>query len=152
MATTNNLFPVFDVPSTLAENIRPARMYAPAPLWDFETGDFVLNGARQPLYGTGYDAWVLWCTKTILTQRWANLGYSRNAGIEAEEAFRQPDRRAQESAFVRTISEALLADPMGRTQQVRDFQFNWRIDSLEITCMVFGADGNTATITAALRT
>jgi len=151
MATTNNLFPVFDVPAALAEDRRNVQRYNPAPLWDFESGDFVLNGARQPIYGTGHDAWILWCTKTILTQRWAHLGYSNNAGIEADEAFKQPDRKAQESAFTRTISEALLADPAGRTRQVRDFKFDWRGDSLHITCVVFGADGNSATINAALR-
>jgi hypothetical protein len=95
---------------------------------------------------------VLWCTKTILTQRWAFLGYSDNAGIEADEAFKEPGRKAQERAFTRTITEALLADPMGRTMQVRDFLFAWQPDSLGITCTVYGADGNTATINAALKT
>jgi len=148
-----NLFPVFDVPSVTAEDIEildTQARYAPAPMFDVETGDFVLDGANQTLYGSGYDAWVLWCTKTILTQRWAHLGYSSNAGIEAEEAFKEPDRHAQESAFERTITEALLADPVGRTLQVRDFVFSWLADSLNITCMVVGVDGDTAAITAKL--
>lgn len=98
----------------------------------------------------GDDAWVLWCIKTIMTQRWAHLGYSNNAGIEAIEAFRQPDRKAQESAFTRTITEALLADPMGRTRQVRNFQYDWHADSLNITCEIFGAAGNSAVINARL--
>ena len=151
MATTNNLFPVFDVPSILVEDRRNTQRYRPAPLWDFESGDFVLNGARQPLYGSGYDAWVLWCIKTIMTQRWAHLGYSSNAGIEAEEAFKQPDRKAQESMLTRTISEALLADPMGRTRRVHSFKYQWLADSLLITCEVVGRDGNSATIDANLR-
>ena len=152
MATTNNLFPVFDVPATLAEDIQEQHRYRPAPLWDYERGDFLLSGARQPQYGTGYDAWVLWCTKTIQTQRWAHYAYSGNIGIEAIEAFREPDRPAQESAIIRTITEALLADPMGRTQQVREFRFTWRGDSLFISCVVFGIDGNSAEIQATLRT
>jgi hypothetical protein len=151
MATTNNLFPVFDVPSELAEDRDIQQRYRPAPFWDFENGDFVLNGARQPIYGSGYDAWVLWCAKTIMTQRWGYYGYSSNAGIEAEEAFREPDRQAQESAFMRTITEALLADPMGRTLQVRNFKFVWNGDSLHISCVVVGTDGNTAAINADLR-
>ena len=151
MATTNNLFPVFDVPATLAEDVPFQEIYNPAPLFDIESGEFVLNGARQALWGSGYDAWVLWCTKTILTQRWAYYGYSSNAGIEAEQAFKEPDRRAQESAFERTITEALLADPMGRTRQVRDFRFDWLTDSLFITCEVVGYDGNSAAINAELR-
>ena len=151
MATTNNLFPVFNVPATLAESLLPRTKYRPAPLFDVESGEFVLNGARQLLYGNGYDAWVFWCTKTILTQRWAHYGYSSNAGIEAAEAFAQPDRKAQESAFARTITEALLADPSGRTRLVRNFEFKWLADSLYITCEVVGQDGNSATINAGLR-
>ena len=147
-----NLFPVFDVPSTLTEDETPKTQYNPAPLWDVERGDFVTNAARQPLYGIGYDAWVLWCTKTILTQRWAHLGYSDNAGIEAAEAFKEPDRAAQESAFERTITEAFLADPMGRTAQVKDFIFRWYADSLSITCTIVGSEGNTAVVNAAIRT
>ena len=148
---TNHLFPVFDVPAALAENVPQTNSFLPAPLWDYERGDFVTNGSRQPVYGSGFDAWVLWCTKTLLTQRWAHYAYSDNAGIEAKEAFAEPDRKAQESAFERAISEALLADPAGRTLQVLNFQFDWASDSLNVTCDVIGADGNSATITALLR-
>jgi hypothetical protein len=151
LAVTNNLFPVFDVPSELADEEVIQQKYRPAPLFDIRTGEFVMNGARQPIYGSGYDAWVLWCTKTILTQRWGYYAYSSNAGIESEEAFREPNREAQESAFERTITEALLADPMARTQQVRGFEFRWLADSLFITCQVFGAEGNSAAINAELR-
>lgn len=150
MAETNNLFPVFDVPGILVDDEKPKAEYKPAPLWDFDSGDFILNGAGQPIYGTGYDAWVLWCNKTIYTQRYALEAYSTNAGIEADEAFKQPDRAARENYFERTITEALLADPMGRTVQVKDFAFEWETDSLTITCTVIGREGNTAVINASL--
>ena len=145
-----NLFPVFDVPAALAEDVQIQQKYRPSPLFDIESGEFILSGARQTMYGSGYDAWVLWCTKTILTQRWAYYGYSNDIGIEAEEAFKEPDRKAIESAFERTITEALLADPMERTQQVREFEFTWDGggESLYISCVVIGADGNSATIRA----
>jgi len=145
-----NLFPVFDIPDALAETEPQTQRYRPAPLWDIESGDFVFNGSRQALYGTGYDAWVLWCIKTIHTQRWAHLGYSGNSGVETEQAFDEPDRQAQESAFERTISEALLADPMGRTRQVRDFDFKWYADSLTVSCDVVGHDGNSAAISTSI--
>jgi len=147
----NNLFPVFDIPSELAEDMQPIRFYHPAPAWDIETGDFVLNGARQIQYGSGYDAWVFWCTKTVLTQRWSHLGYSNNSGIEAEQAFRETNRKAAESVFRRTITEALLADPAGRTIQVRDFKFDWIADSMYVTCQVVGRNGDTATIQGTLK-
>jgi len=151
MATINNLFPVFDVPATLAEDIQQIHRYRPVPSFDIERGDFVFDGANRPIYGSGYDAWILWCTKTVLTQRWAYYGYSSNAGIEAEEAFTQPDRQAAQSYFERTITEALLADPMGRTQSVRNFRFSWLADSLQIACEVTGADGNSATVQARIK-
>jgi len=146
----NNLFPVFDVPSTLTENKYQSRsaVYKSAPLWDFEKGDFIKNEAGQIVYGTGYDAWVIWCHKTIMTQRWAHLAYSSNSGVESDEAFKQPDRAAIQSAFERTITEALLADPMRRTVQVHSFVFLWKDDGLYVECIVIGADGNTAAIKA----
>ena len=61
-----------------------------------------------------------------------------------------PDRAAAESSFERTITEALLADPMGRTVQVRDFSFRWEADSLWIECKVFGTDGSTTDVGARL--
>ena len=146
MDTINNLFPVFEMPPTLAVETRRPQRYHPAPLFDIERGEFILNGARQAAYGSGSDAWVLWCTKMILTQRFAHLAYGDDIGVEAEEAFRQPDRRAQESAFERTITEALLADSAGRTKQVRGFSFRWGADSLHISCEIIGHDGNSASI------
>lgn len=144
----NGLFPVFNVPSVLVEETKQQMQYMPAPMWDVEAGDFVTDGAGKLLYGSGYDTWVLWCTKSILTQRWAHDGYSANEGIEAIQAFQEPDRQARESALERTITEALLADPMGRTTQVRDFEFIWEADSLWISCIVVGMNGDTASIKA----
>lgn len=148
----SGLFPVFDVPSTLAEEIAETDKYLPAPMWDTETGDFATDGAGKLLYGSGKDAWVLWCTKAILTQRWAFLAYNANEGIEADEAFKEPDRQATESAFERTITEALLADPLGRTSMVQDFEFTWEADCLWIECTAVGTDGDTAAIRAKLNT
>ncbi len=144
------LFPVFDVPDITENNADVEKQYMPAPLWDYETGDFVIDGTNRALYGSGYDAWILWCTKSILTQRWAHLAYNSNIGVEADEAFKQPDADAVESAFERTITEALLADPSGRTEQVKDFRFTWRADTLMIECMVVGKNGQTADIKATL--
>ena len=148
----NALFPVFDVPAKLAGNKGQTQKYNRAPLFDIEGGDFVLGGSRQPRYGSGHDAWILWCVKTMMTQRWAHAGYGGNAGIEADEAFKEPDRKARESVFIRTITEALLADPMGRTRQVRGFRFIWMADSLIINCEVIGYRGNSAKIGAELNT
>lgn len=146
----NNLFPVFNVPSVLSEEQITRKRYRAAPAWDYEKGDFARNGANQVQYVSGYDAWVLWCVKTVKTQRWAHLSYTSNAGIEAIEAFAEGDRAAVQSYFERTITEALLADPMGRTVSVTNFEFSWDVDSFGITCLVTGTDGNSAVVTAKL--
>lgn len=140
------LFPVFDVPTQNISETQKGKEYKAGPLWDYELGDFVTDGSNKALYGSGYDDWKLWCIKSILTQRWAHLAYSTNTGIEADQAFAQPDREAVESAFERTITEALLADPMGRTSQVQDFIFSWDSDTLILECKVIGKDGQTADI------
>jgi len=145
------LFPVFEVPAVLTEKKQKVNKYARAPLWNFETGDFDPEGTPRPVYGSGYDAWVFWCKKTLMTQRWAHSAYSGNAGVEIEEAFNTPDRKAIESSLEQTITEALLADPMGRTRQVRNFNFDWYGDSLSLTCEIVGSDGNSAAIDTSLK-
>lgn len=143
------LFPVFDVPTEgQEEEAAGGAEFAPSPLWDFEAGDFVTDGAHRALYGSGHEAWALWCTKSIMTQRWAHLAYGDNEGIEADEAFAEPDEEAVESSFERTITEALLADPLGRTLAVRDFEFSWEADCLRVSCEAVGKDGTTAAIEA----
>ncbi len=150
---SKNLFPVFEVPQGLLSEkpLSIKHAYPRSPKFDIKTGEFSINGAGQLVYGSGYDAWVLWCHKTIMTQRFAHLAYSKNVGIEAVEAFSQPDREAIESAFEKTITEALLADPLGRTRLVKDFKFEWFTDELFLSCCVIGYDGNSADIKASIR-
>ncbi|MFP3153144.1 DUF2634 domain-containing protein [Lachnospiraceae bacterium ZAX-1] len=146
------LFPVFDVPAELVDTDDTNGWYRPAPLFDVEKGDFVTDGSGRVLYGSGRDAWILWCTKTAAIERFAYLGYDSEIGAEIDGSFKEPDRGSQESEIERTVTEALLADPMGRTQQVQDFDFVWGSDSLEISCTVIGSDGDTASINLQLKT
>lgn len=143
----SQLFPVFDVPSSLVSSTNSViEKYKSAPLFDVDTGEFLVDGGGQLLYGTGYDAWVFWCTKAVCTQRWAHLGYHSFTGVELETAMSEPDRAAQQSALQRTITEALLADPMCRTVRVYDFVFQWLADALSVTFQVLGCNGDTASI------
>lgn len=145
-----SLFPVFEVPSNLADTVAVTEKYLPSPLFDVATGEFAVDGSGKMLYGTGYDAWVLWCTKAVSTQRWAHLAYHSWTGVEAEEAFREPDRGAQELALIRTITEALLADPKGRTVRVYEFACEWLGDWVSVSFRVLGANGDTASIQSKL--
>jgi len=115
-----NLYPVFEVPELVEQQqTEPAPKYGKSWLFDFKKGDFVLDGAGRVVEADGHTAWVQWCIKTILTQRFAYVIYSSDYGTELEEAQKQPDRKAVEIELERAITEALLVDP--RTEMVKDF-------------------------------
>lgn len=138
MGTNNSLFPVFKVPKLLdaateVENRNKYSIY-----FDFVKGDFVQDGTGKIQKASPYDAWVQWCLKTVNTQRWAFMSYNDDIGVEIEEAFRETSKKAIESELMKTIDEALMADPYERTVYVRDFKFDWGVDSLHVTLTVKG--------------
>jgi len=105
------------------------------------------DGTGTVLQSTPYDAWVQWCLKTANTQRWAFLSYSDNLGVEIEEAFKENSKSAIESELIKTIDEALLADPYGRTIYVKDFKFDWGVDSVKVILTIKGIWEQDAVIT-----
>lgn len=130
-----SLYPAFDMPELIEQQqAEPAPRYGKSWLFDFEKGDFVLDGAGRPVIVDGHFAWAQWCIKTVLTERFAYLVYSWNYGTEMEGALKQPSRQAVEAELERVITEALLADP--RTELVRDFQFEWKSNELNVTFIV----------------
>lgn len=136
-----DLFPTFEAPPVVEQTaeLQPEPSYGRSWLWDFEAGDFVLDGRGRPVEADGYTAWAQWCVKALLTQRFAHVIYSPAYGAELEEALSQPSRKAIEAELERTITEALLVDP--RTQAVRDFAFAWAGDKVTVACTVEPAVG-----------
>ena len=127
-----SLYPAFDMPELIEQQqAEPAPRYGKSWLFDFEKGDFVLDGTGRIVIADGYTAWVQWCIKTILTQRFAYVIYSSDYGTELEEAQKQPDRKAVEIELERAITEALLVDP--RTEMVKDFVFEWEGDTVKVS-------------------
>jgi hypothetical protein len=127
-----NLYPVFEVPEIVEQQqTEPAPQYGKSWLFDFEKGDFVLDGTGRVVEADGHTAWVQWCVKTVLTQRFAHVIYSFDYGTELEEALKQPSRKAVEAELERVITEALLVDP--RTEMVRDFTFEWEGDAVKVS-------------------
>ncbi len=127
-----NLYPAFDMPELVEQQqTEPAPKYGKSWLFDFKKGDFVLDGAGRVVEADGHTAWVQWCIKTILTQRFAYVIYSSDYGTELEEAQKQPDRKAVEIELERAITEALLVDP--RTEMVKDFVFEWEGDTVKVS-------------------
>lgn len=140
-----NLYPVFEMPELVEQQqTQPEPEYPESYLFDFEKGDFVRDAAGRIAIADGYRAWVQWCVKTVLTERFACLAYSWNYGVEIKQAIKQLDRALVEMEIERTITEALMADP--RTELVRDFVFRWYADELYVSFTVVPVIGEPARI------
>ena len=105
-------------------------------LFDHKTEDFPRDGRNRLLDSTGIESWESWVRNCLLTERYKHLAYSTDFGIELDPVFRAASREEAESILTRQITEALLADPYGRTAYVEDIAYTWA-----------GADGVTATVT-----
>ncbi|MCY7558208.1 MULTISPECIES: DUF2634 domain-containing protein [Paenibacillus] len=129
-----NLFPTFDMPDLVVDNSPNTVQYPESPLYDFDAGDYVTDGAGRYVMADGHTAWAQWCQKAVLTDRFACLAYSTDYGSEARAARRQPTRAAVQSEMERSITETLLVDP--RTQAVQDFEFRFEGDSVWVAFTV----------------
>lgn len=138
---------MFPVSSVLSQDEVITEPYPASWAFDVESGDFVRDGGGRVCYSNGYEAWKLWCCKTIATQRGSHLAYSNAVGVETDSALAEPDRASVVSALERTITEALLADPLGRTLRVYDFTFSLYGEEGTASCTVLGKSGDTASIT-----
>lgn len=139
-----NLFPVFEVPEIEAQTQQKNRPYKPSVFFDFEAGDFKLDGAYRMTPSTGKEAYMQWCRKVVMTERDAFLAYSTDIGIEGEAALAETDRAAVQSALERTITEALMVNT--HTEYVRGFEFTWRADELRMTFTVKGKEWEETTV------
>jgi len=139
-----NLYPIFEMPELVEQQTQPKPEYPKSYLFDFEKWDFARDAAGRIAIADGHTAWVQWCIKAVLTERFACLAYSWNYGAEVEQALKQPDRALVEMEIERTITEALMADP--RTELVRDFSFKWRADELYVSFTVVPVIGEPARI------
>lgn len=146
-----NLLPTFDVPADVSAQSGQQQDYTfnPSAAFDFKSGDFVRDGAHRIVQASPRDTWIQWCLKTVYTQRYACLAYSDDIGTEFE-SLSDLGRAAAESGIERTITEAILADPMHRANYVGNFTFQWDNDAVDVTFSVYSADGSTADISASL--
>ena len=116
--------------------------YKPSIFFDFDTGDFVTLHDGKLKEASGFEAWVQWCYKTIMTQRYAHEGYSTDIGIDYESALQADSREEAESILQREIEEALMADPSERTLYVGNIMFQWEAEHCLVTVQVQGIDGD----------
>ncbi len=135
-----NLYPAFDVPAIVSrQTTGPKVKYGTSFAFDFSTGDFQVDGAGRVPGLSGYAAWVAWCVKAVLTERYSALIYSKGYGAEIERARRHSNREATELEIERAITEALLTDR--RTKAVQEFAFSWAGDQLSISITIIPTIG-----------
>lgn len=116
--------------------------YKPSIFFDFDTGDFVTLHDGKLKEAFGFEAWVQWCYKTIMTQRYAHEGYSTDIGVDYESALQADSREEAESILQREIEESLMADPSERTLYVGNITFQWEADHCLVIVQVQGIDGD----------
>ncbi len=133
-----NLFPVFDVPEIITPAPAEEQKYKPSIYFDYILGDFKRNGANKMIEADGREAYRQWCIKTVLTERLDRMAYSSDIGAELDDALKQADRPAVESAIERTITEALMVNK--RTEYVRGFEFTWKNEDLYCDFIVKGKE------------
>ena len=134
-----NLYPTFNLPKINSPfRTKEEETYRLAPLFDFEKGDFVIDGAGRLVMATGREAFAQWCIKVCCTERYSRLAYTDKIGVEIEAAIKESDPQAVQSAITKTITDALMINPA--TEYVRDFQFKWDGDHLYVTFLVKGKE------------
>lgn len=119
--------------------------------FDYKTGDFRRDGKNKILDSDGIESWKSWCINCLQTERYAHLAYSSDFGVSIAAAMRAASCEEAESILTREITEALLADPYGRTEYVEDIEYDWTApDSVKVSVIVHGITDVTIDLTAYL--
>ena len=125
--------------------------YKKSAYFDFRTGDLLLDGGKNIVECTPFEAWVQWCEKVLHTPRFKCDGYSTDIGIDTTDVIGASSRSEAEDILTSEITEALAADPSGRTDYVESVEYNWiKPDAVEVTVSVLGVEHTTATFTTTI--
>lgn len=147
-----NLLPLGYEDETVTEEERAADNpigYLNGVAFDYDSGDFKLDGKSKILDSDGVESWKSWCINCIQTQRYAHLAYSTDFGIEWDLIFGAASREEAESILTRQMTEAILADPYERCQYIENIEINWTApDAVEVAATLHGREDVTIDITA----
>lgn len=122
--------------------------YKNSSYFNYNVGDFAVDGNHCILDCDGIEGWKSWCINCMSTQRYKHMGYSTDFGIEYDKAFRAKSRGESESILTRQITEAIMADDYCRCAYVDNIEYNWTgPDSVEIKVTLHGIDGTTVDTT-----
>jgi len=144
------LYPTWAMPPSTIQiaQTAPPIIYPPSVAFDFDVGDFVLDGRGNPAPIEGETAWAIWCVKAVSTQRLAYPVYNQNYGADLDTITSAPNQPLAQAAAQGAISRALLADP--RTKSVTAFTFSWAGDALNVSFLVTPTVGTGRTLTVKL--
>ena len=149
-----NLFPEGYADTVITDEDRKSGTpigYRNGVAFDYETGDFKRDGKKSLLDSDGIESWKSWCIICIQTERYAHLACPSDFGIETAAAMRATSKAEAESILSREITEALLADPYGRTKYVEDISYDWTApDTVIISATIHGIEDVSIDITAYL--
>lgn len=113
--------------------------YKPGVAFDYETGEFKRDGRNKIMEASGIESWKSWCINCLSTERYAHLAYSTDFGIETKAIFAAETRSAAESILVRQVTEAILADPYGRSEYLTFNNIDWSTpDAVYVDFTVYG--------------
>ncbi len=148
----DNLFPAgYETETATLDDVSSGTAvgYKPGLQFNYESGDFIQDGRYRIQDADGVDSWEGWCKTCLLTERYHYLAYSTDFGIETTEAFAAENHDKTEALLTRQITEALQADPYGRTDYVEDILFNWTSpDAVQVMVTVRGINGVSIDVTA----
>lgn len=140
----NNLFPAGyenEVIETAdLEESKPTG-YRNGVSFDDWVGDIRRDGKNRILDSTGIESWKSWVMNCLYTERYKHLAYSTDFGIELDAVFAAASREEAESILTRQITEAIMADPYGRTEYIEEIEFNWTAaDAIEVRLKIHGIE------------
>lgn len=141
-----NLFPEAEATADEPATVREDQVsFGRSPKFDYLAGDFVRTPTGRMAEAEGTDAWLEWCAKALLTERYKYLVYSRDYGQEFEGLIGlNLSREAVQSEIARITAETLLADP--RTAAVGNFTFEWEKERVTFACEVKNVREETGTV------
>ena len=102
----------------------------PKNFWNSASGKTLISSLHDSY-------WDALSSLSAIAEALQSAGADANSTIAAE---------LQQAALETTIKEALLADPYGRTVEVKDFTWVWGVQSIHMHCTVVGQDDRTAQI------
>ena len=137
------LIPEFNIPEFIEESLKTDHesIFKRSIDFDFKEGGIKRDGKNNLANANFIKTFNDWVVKALSTERGTCDFYSDNYGAEFEKIFRMNDRKQQEMAIEKTVTETILADDLKRARYINGFKFNWQVGSVEVKFNVFTDKG-----------